>query len=379
MTDTSKITAATDELSGGLAKGGEAAKKLGSEIANAIKSLDAAVAALDGRVATLEEGGNVEPPDPPVTTLTPSGSIRTTASNQVIENKDVTGRIEVFDHSGVTIRNCRVKFPGQKGLHVMNGTGVTIKDCEFINSAAASGQNPNAGEDIGICLNNVSGTAIIDRCKFTGCAGIYAVICKGMLKFSFLEGHNLRAPLSPLRGQLVQINQCSGGALTEDFSVENDPANSRPADLISVFTSPGQPIIFRRGLLDGCNDPAGVACMVESTSNVLFEDVDALHQGNGAFSVYGGSGGGGGASQGVIYRRCRVKDTIQKDQGRGPVSSNYCTYVSSPGCSGTRFEVCKHFNVKMDNLFWDASTMALRDCAQGDFTPRAPIRNVFGW
>jgi Polysaccharide lyase len=57
-TDTSKITGAADELSAGLAKGGTAAKTLGAEIANAIKSLD-------NRVATLE-AGNVNPPDPPI-------------------------------------------------------------------------------------------------------------------------------------------------------------------------------------------------------------------------------------------------------------------------------------------------------------------------
>src|SRR4029077_2544606 len=46
-TDTSKITGAADELSAGLAKGGTAAKALGAEIANAIKSLDTRVTALE--------------------------------------------------------------------------------------------------------------------------------------------------------------------------------------------------------------------------------------------------------------------------------------------------------------------------------------------
>ena len=57
-TDTSKITTAANELGDGLAKGGTAAKTLGTEIANALKSLDS-------RVATLEAGGsNPNPPDP---------------------------------------------------------------------------------------------------------------------------------------------------------------------------------------------------------------------------------------------------------------------------------------------------------------------------
>ena len=58
-TDTSKITTAANDLGDGLTKGGGAAKTLGSEIANAIKSLDS-------RVAALEAGGgsNPNPPDP---------------------------------------------------------------------------------------------------------------------------------------------------------------------------------------------------------------------------------------------------------------------------------------------------------------------------
>ena len=59
-TDTSKITGAADELSAGLAKGGSAARTLGAEIANAIKSLDA-------RVTAIEGGGETQPPIPPST------------------------------------------------------------------------------------------------------------------------------------------------------------------------------------------------------------------------------------------------------------------------------------------------------------------------
>ena len=58
-TDTTKITGAADDLSDKLTKGGGAAKTLGAEIANAIKSLD-------GRVAALEAGGGTTPIEPPI-------------------------------------------------------------------------------------------------------------------------------------------------------------------------------------------------------------------------------------------------------------------------------------------------------------------------
>jgi hypothetical protein len=58
-TDTSKITGAADDLSDKLTKGGSAAKTLGAEIANAIKSLD-------DRVSAIEAGGGTQPPiEPP--------------------------------------------------------------------------------------------------------------------------------------------------------------------------------------------------------------------------------------------------------------------------------------------------------------------------
>ena len=91
------------------------------------------------------------------------------------------------------------------------------------------------------------------------------------------------------------MNQCKGGALMEDFSAENDVANSWTEDLVNLFQCTGGPYIIRRGLIDGNNGPAGCAYMVEGTSNVLFEDCRCFRQGNGAFAVY--SGGGGGVRQ----------------------------------------------------------------------------------
>lgn len=70
-TDTTKITGAADELSAGLTKGGSAAKTLGAEIANAIKSLD-------DRVSAIEAGGSTQPPiEPPVTAGPTGGHIDT--------------------------------------------------------------------------------------------------------------------------------------------------------------------------------------------------------------------------------------------------------------------------------------------------------------
>jgi hypothetical protein len=318
--------------------------------------------------------GLVEPdpiPDPPLLVLQPSGSITVTADNQVVENKLVTGDILIQNRRGVIIRNCQINHFGGAGLIAQSCVDLTIQDCKFVNTSAPIGQKPNAGEFKNIELQNLTGTTTINRVYVEGACGIYAYKC-GPLKISFLEGHNCRGPLSVPRGQLIQLNQCTGGMTLEDFSCENDPNNSWSADNVSVYQSSGA-IFIRRGLLDGNNDPSGCAVMLENgTHGVLVEDVDCIRQGNGAFAVYN-------ASNNNIYRRCRVRDTIQQSQGRGPALSNYCTYVSSPDCSGTRFEQNKYFNVNEGNLFWLASTMTARDCVKEDFTPRAPIRNKFAW
>lgn len=321
-----------------------------------------------------------QPPAPPDSiSLQPSGSITVTGDGQVIENKLITGNINI-QANGVTVRNCHVKFPGRNGIFAINAKDVTIQDVKLENTAAATGQNPNPTEDICIHLNNVSGTAKIDRATMIGASGIYAVISPGFLNFSFLEGHNLRSPITPLRGQLVQLNQCSGGALITDFSCENDPKNSRPEDVLNVFTCTGPQIAFKRGLLDGCNSPSGCMAMVEGTSNVLFEDVDAINFGNGAFAVYNYSGKG---ASGVIYRRCRARDQIMTDQGLGrpksAQSAGPIVYISSPGTSGTRIEQNIRFNVNENNLIWDKANCAVMESVVQDFTPRAPVRNQFAW
>ena len=371
-TDTSKITTAADELSSGLTKGGSAAKTLGQEIANAIK-------ALDGRLTALESDVTEPPIEPPGgTTLPPlsaSSSIAVSADNQTIENKLITGNI-TGGRSNLTIRNCIIQHNGRDGIYLWDCNNLTLEDVliEYVNGP--TGQTPLPGEYRSMKLNNIGGTITMKRVTVVGSTGLYAVICKGNFNISHFEGHNMRSPAPyPLCGQLMQFNQVSGTILVEDFSVEDDPANSCDQDNINLYTCTGPSIIFRRGLIDGNTAPAGCAFMVESTSNVTVEDVDAIHQMNGGPAVYAGSGGGGGSSSNVIYRRFRTKDTIQHDQGRGAAMSGYCTYVSSPGVNGAKFEQCKHFNVNTGNLAWDVSTMATRDWANADFTPRAPIRN----
>ena len=239
---------------------------------------------VEDAVRTYRQGTDTTPTPIPLITLQPSGSITVTADNQVIENKLITGSINLSGRNGVIIRNCHVRHPGGMGIYARNCTNLTIEDCKVVNTSAPVGLKPNPDESKNIELD-YGGPHTIRRVYVEGACGIYAYRCAGALNISFLEGHNIRGPLSVPRGQLIQMNQCSGGALMEDFSAESDVKNSWTEDLINLFQCSGS-YIFRRGLIDGNNGPAGCAYMVEAVSNVLFEDCDAVRQGNGAFAIY---------------------------------------------------------------------------------------------
>src|SRR2546423_1606852 len=89
--------------------------------------------------SSLDSGkeGHIETtptPIPPIT-LQPSGSIMVTADNQVIENKLITGSINVSGRNGVIIRNCHVRHPGGIGIYAQNCTNLTIEDCKVVNTS----------------------------------------------------------------------------------------------------------------------------------------------------------------------------------------------------------------------------------------------------
>lgn len=319
-----------------------------------------------------------QPPGGGTITLTPSGSITVSANNQVIEKKRITGTIMIDHKDGVIIRNCEINHPGGRAITAESCTNLLIEDCKITNTSAPSGQKPNSDDETMSIYLNQLGPHTIRRVTVEGSGqGIYAYQCNKLISVSFFEGHKARGGQG-LRGQLWQFNQCTGGALCEDFSTENPANDSWTSDNINTYTCPAGQYTYRRGLIDGNNHPAGCGMMFEGTSNALVEDVDCVHMGNGAFAVYSG-GSSGGASQNMTYRRCNTRDNIATDQGRGPPESGGSSFNSSPGCVNTRFEQCLYWNVKESVLSWDDSTMTSRDWKKQEFTPRAPIRNKFGW
>jgi hypothetical protein len=100
--------------------------------------------------------------------LTPSGSIATSAHGQVIDRRDVTGGITVR-HDNVTIRNSRINYTGNYGILVEKVNGVCpkntlIRNVEIDGSLAADDHAPAYDSGCGYTFDHVylhdSGTGI---------------------------------------------------------------------------------------------------------------------------------------------------------------------------------------------------------------------------
>jgi hypothetical protein len=183
---------------------------------------------------------------------------------------------------------------------------------------------------------------------------------------SLIEGHDQRGPFP--RGQLVQWNNSNDGMLT-DFSSENFLFRSWTEDNVNVYQTTG--VTIRRGLLDGNNSPSGDAVMVdEASGNVTVQDVDAVHQGNGCFGIYGG----GGHDVSFINTRCRdTRCTLPRGK---PLSGSLAWAIDPKSISGNLNIVnASYFHLcNPANIVWDATKLTVNDIKRRNFTARRPLR-----
>ncbi len=321
----------------------------------------------------LSPGTVTPPPPPPQCTLTASGPVTVTRSGQVVENLRITSTsgpaIRVNGFTDVVIRNVEILYSGAHGIDFSNAHRLRIENVS-IRHTGAPASGPNSSPD----RNNINGygsqDVVITRARLEkGSSGIF-LIQSPRARLSFIEGHDFRGPFP--RGQLAQFGNSPDG-LIEDFSAENPPSTSWPEDIISFYQSPRG--IARRGLVDGNNSVSGVGVMFElsdGSAGGLAEDVDAIRQGNGAFSAYPG--------RDVTFRRVRVRDQFCTDQGRGAPASGGLSYGGAPGSTGLRIEDSVYYNVCPNTgIVWDRSTFTFIGLREESFVPRAPQRLTFCW
>jgi hypothetical protein len=66
---------------------------------------------------------------PSGTSLTSSGTLNTSANNQIIDALNITGSLTI-DHTGVLVKRCKITA-SNSNIVVVNATGCTIQDCEI--------------------------------------------------------------------------------------------------------------------------------------------------------------------------------------------------------------------------------------------------------
>jgi hypothetical protein len=286
----------------------------------------------------------------------------------VIENVriEVTGRpaIVVDGLSNVTIRNIEILHEGADGVQAFHTDNLLIDNVNIVHTGSRS---PNHSVDQNNIFVYSSNRLVVRNARLTGgSAGIYVLESPGA-HLSFLEGHNFRGP-NP-RGQLAQFSQSPRGLL-EDFSVINIVGVAKPEDVVSVYQSSGT--VVRRGLVDGNDSTHGVGVNIEFSEDCLIEDVDAIHQSNGAFGAH--------YSSNITFRRTRAKDNICRDQGRGRPASGGIIWSGYNNVSGLRIEDSQHWH-RCNPLatVYDVDRFDVVQLREQDFTPRAPIELRFPW
>lgn len=214
-------------------------------------------------------------------------------------------------------------------------------------------------------------------------------------RLSRFSVHRPRGPF--YRGQGLQFVD-SHNNLAEDFFIEAPLDNSFVEDSVSVYYSSNNTI--RRGLIIGNNAPLGVGIMAETSSFNLFEDIDCIDMGNGAFSSYGywelsptpPPPTGPGHSN--TYRRCRARDS-HWESPRGSRPASGVMFHAVGGTSKIRYENCTWWNPHPNAvpsegepdaimpipgvLIQDIGAVDLAQFTQQDFTPRTFDPIVFPW
>lgn len=309
--------------------------------------------------------------------LRQSGPVLSHADGQIIEDLDIyapEGNGVTILHSGVVVRNCRIRHAEGNGVLARGAAETRLQDLEIHRVGA-----PPANSRPDQSRNNIElehcPASIITRVKASrGSSNVY-VVDSPRTRMSFLELHDGRGPFP--RGQNVQFNR-SPNSILEDFSAENGPT-SWTEDNISAFRS--DRCTIRRGLAFYNNSPTGAGIMLEGSFDCLVEDVDTVQQGNGAFSaVPQGDVGSGGCS----FIRCRSRDTYNEPRdGRDAPTSNglsFHTRISEGAERHTVRDCCVYALANADNIIWEAGAVqAGWSIERKAFDPRPPLRLAFNW
>ena len=157
----------------------------------------------------------------------------------------------------------------------------------------------------------------------------------------------------------MQWDNSHHGTLTS-FSDENSLDTSWTEDNINVYQS--QHVVIRHGVVDTNNSPSGDGVIADNLSgDVLVDDVDAVHQGNGCFGVYGGG------EYNVTFRHTRCRDNYCSLPRGKPLSGSLAWAVDPAAkTGGLNIEASVYANLcNPQNIVWDAAQLTIDRLQQG--------------
>ena len=311
-------------------------------------------------------------PPAPLATLTSSGPVVASANGQIISNLLITATgthsvaVNLNGHSNVTVKNCYIRHQ-HIGVLAQGCLNPTVDHCAFVRTPVPARGTGDSEAD-GVQFNSCTGgtNIVVSNCEFwQSSVGVRLVKNAAGAHVFNINGYNMMGPFP--RGQLVQADS-SPNVIIEDFYNFNDLNVSWTEDNINMYDTDNATI--RRGCVDGNNSPSGCGVIFDGSDNAinggLCEDVDAIHQGDGAFSAANAIN--------TSFIRARTRDGHNSGVGgRDAPLSNGLSFASWDGSSGTSLLGYYYNPANPNNLIWDTDTFSSYRISVSNFTPRGKI------
>lgn len=323
--------------------------------------------------------------------LTPSGPVTVTANNQIIEwlsiSASTTG-ITIGNYTGVIIRNCLIRYNGAggsgvaRGIDALNGSNLTIQDCQIINIGAPQRGALPSGAQGCIYLEAVNGVTISRVTTEKGATGIKLASCTSGSTLSYIENHDSRGPYPG--GQAIQWATCTGTHSLNYASDEIVPGTSWPEDSYNVYATPNVTVsnIYVPMSSDGTSGRVFVI-EGETSINCAISNLEAGWIYNGSVALAEVPSGSftdirvRGANPFAYRNGAQV---LAGSSNAGGTAALLVLAAYSVGPYANSVVEIKRDDYPNSNLVFLNTNLTTYSNTEVDWTPTlGPIRNVFPW
>ena len=332
-------------------------------------------------------------PAPSLPSLTPSDPITVTRDGQVLEGLDIhadgTTGVLVNGFKDVALRNSRIRYKNAFGVDADTAHGFVLEDTEIIRVDPPAGSLPLG--DTSVRIKRSDDIGVRRLLTENGSNGLFLWTCARPVVQSH-QNRNCRNIGN--EGQGLKARFVTDLSYTDFYHFQNREEVPGQDNISILKCARG---LIARGLIDGNNGPSSAGIQIEQCPEGGFEvvDVDAIHMGTAAFSVYSGTNN-------VTWTRCRARDNSLRDWGYGyprtsgadrsddglPLWSPLVWVAGGGPHEKIKLNDCKYFNCAPEdgptgplklNLIYNKEWFDAIDLKENDFTPRDPYIFVPTW